>query len=177
MKRDGGYTLIEALVLIAVTSSIVGMTSDAITAFTRIGRAVSDASSAIVGLTMLEKALVDVAANISAPPGIGVPIKSGSADHRQSDGTTIEIPYFGGDPCSFVVIESLGRTTRVVLREAGHEQTVFATPVRVEFEFHAHDGNLVTFRARAMTKAAFTVRLGGPIGDTAPSGSSGARAR
>lgn len=180
MKREDGYTLLEAVVLIVVTSSIVGITTDAIVTFTRIGRAVSETSASIVGLTMLEKTLVEVAASISAPPGIVIPIKRGSADHRQPDGTTIEIPYFGGDPCSSVVVESTGRTTRVVLRDAAHEQTVVVAPVRVEFEFHAHDKGRVTFRARAMTRAAFTVRFGGPAGDpagapadTTPCGSSG----
>lgn len=164
MKRECGYTLLEAVVLIAVTSSTIGLATGALVSFARVGRVIAGTSTTVVGLAVLEKTLAAAAANIAAPPGVTVPVHRRSVGHVQSDVTGIEIPYFGGDPCSIVIVESVGRVTRVLLREGAHEQTVGTAPVAVEFLFHAHDAHLVTFRARETPKAAFTVRFGLPVG-------------
>ncbi len=169
IESNRGYTLLEAVVVIAVTSSIVGIATGAVLSFARIGRVITDTSTTVVGLAMLEKTLVDAAANIAAPPGLTVQFERRSTDRSRPGVERIEVPYYGGDPCSVVVVESIGDVTRVLHREGSHEKTIITAPVSVEFVFHENDRNLVTLRARDLPRAAITVRLGnparGPVGE------------
>lgn len=163
MKSNRGYTLLEAVVVITVTSSIVGIATGAVLSFTHIGRVITDTSTTVVGLATLEKTLVDAAANIAAPPGLTVQFDRSSTDRSRPGVERIEIPYYGGDPCSVVIVESIGDVTRVLHRERGHERTITTAPVSVEFVFHENDRNLVTLRAHDLPRAAITVRLGNPV--------------